>query len=62
MRVQPPAHNPGFIRLRAQCALADCPGFGLTAFAVRGMPRTLAGQPVRRTRCAPVPVRVKAAV
>src|SRR5581483_1206285 len=45
----------GLIRLRAQCALAVCPGFGLTAFAVRGMPRTLAGQPVRRMRRTPVP-------
>jgi len=50
MRGQSPAHNPGFIRLRAQCVLTICPGFGLTAFAVRGMPRTLAGQPVRRMR------------
>jgi len=50
LRVQPPAHNPGFIRLRAQCALAVCPGCGLAALPVRCMHRTLAGQPVQRMR------------
>src|SRR5581483_1459651 len=42
--------TPGRISLRTHCVLTICPGFGLTAFAVRGMPRTLAASPVRRTR------------
>ena len=45
MRGQSPAHNPGFIRLRAQCALAVCPGCGLAALPVRCMHRTLPGPP-----------------
>src|SRR5581483_12224835 len=57
LRVQPPAHNPGFIRLRTLRALVVCPGCGLAALPVRCMHRTLAGQPVRRMRRTHVPGR-----